>query len=374
MRRALPLLLGLTLLAYATSASGQGLNDIPSPDEIRSTQAKPLRIDWPAAGDVVKVPFTVTGVAAPGARLELWVGGQLERKFIADANGRFNTAISKATDPKIEIRHVDKGSEPLATASVEVVFAGAAGPVAAADRPSDAEPAEQIDPFESQPQTPSKPEGLPRVSELGTGTGSAAPVPPPPSKTSAAFSETEGSTMSGDVATGVTEVEAPPLRRRTPARTTRYFAEAGVGLASGLVLGFGGVMLGGAIGLATTDGFAAIGFAVIGGLTGAVVGVPLGVVLVGNAMDGNGKWWAAVVGEVAGIALATMISVPYANAVFDGTVPVLLYMLLPTFGAAAGYELTSDPSRQDAELGARLSPSIGRTADGDMTFGFQLRF
>lgn len=375
----------------AMPAASQDLDDIPSPEELGSADATggPLRIDWPADGDAVKTPFTVSGVAPPGARLELRLGEQLERVFLADANGRFNTPVSrKSTADEIWIHEVDRNGKRVRSVSVAVVWAGDATPLAApeqtnaapavdppaaasADEPEPTEPVEDIDPFGKKTHTAS---GLPRVSEIDdVDSLDVAPIPPSPADLT--FDEPQAEDAPADVTAPAEAAVVTVPSRRPPPRGARMAAEAGLGLVGAAALGFGTALLGFGLGAATGDGYGALALGALGGLTGWVVGLPIGVVFAGSLMDGNGKWYATVAGEAAGILIGLLFTSSYTG--YSEFPPLFTLVTLPLVGAVTGYELTSDHSASQAAAAKRmqtLRPTITPTRDGGFAFGFNLRF
>lgn len=350
MRRPPAVLLACLVLLVAHAAAAQDMNDIPPPGELAGDQSTQLRVESPVDGEVVQAPFAITGVAAAGARLELWLDGELERKFIADASGRFSTPVPRVAET-IELHRVDGRGERLASVGVAVSFGGAAAAREPGDRPVD-EPDEVGEQGREKKVT-----GLPRVEELDQDVSSLTPI---------------GAELAPEPAV---EDQAPVRHRKTPSRGVRGVAEAGVGLATAVSTGFAGALIGGVIGLASNDPFAAIGGAAIGGLAGLVIGLPLGVVITGNAMDGNGKIWATIAGEVTGILIGGLITAAYSANNFDGTVPVFVMATFPTVGAVLGYELSSDPSaRRAKEQTGAWRPVIRPTGDGGFALGLSATF
>ena len=352
----------------APHAQAQDLDDVPPPEELgAATTQTPLRIDWPQSGDSVKVPFTVTGVAAPGARLEIWIGDQLERVFLADANGRFNTAIPKGSGGDISVHQVDKRGDRVQSTSVSVIWAGAAPQLDPQDVSAVEAGSEQAPDAVVVGETSSTASGLPKVSDLGSD-------PPAPGDPFTPGADTRLSTAPGDVdasAADGTEVTAPS---RPPAsRGVRGLAEAGGGVAGATLFGFGGLIVGGLAGFILDGGqiwFGTLILGSMGALIGMAVGLPAGVVFVGKKLDGNGKWWAVLLGEAAGFTLGFGL----ANACFGCTAGVLTVIVLPVVGAVLGYELTSDASASAARGLRALRPTLVPTSDGKPVVGVGFRF
>lgn len=388
LRRLLGLICVIGLLLCASTASAQD-GSIPRPEEIEAgEELAPIRIDAPTDREQVKTPFTVSGSAPRGARLELWIGDTLDRVFQADAQGRFTAPVSREVpaDTRIYVHQVGPRGQRLQSSSVEVNFTGdRAGLVGVERVDPDAAPDAPSDPTSPQPETPSvetTPEGIPRTAAVDLETLEAAPAPPPVAEAipSADSSPTETDTQV-DAETD-SEVAATPYiyRRPPPNRVLRGTAEA--------LGGFGGAVVGASLlglvgagfGLAVDPtGWTALPALIVGGVVGYAAGIAIGVTAIGYAFDGNGKVWAVVLGEVAGIALGGVVTaVSVAASPFgDPGVGGLSMIVFPILGAVLGYELTSDRSRRAAkEVSTALVPFAAPTDDGRWVLGpaFRLTF
>lgn len=351
----------------------------PRPVAAQTGEPAPLTIESPVDGEAVETPFTVLGVAPPGAQLELWVGAALERVFRADSNGRFSAAVTEDLAGTTEITVHVVGSRGAHTQSVSIsVSWGGDAPTRAPElvgkppippRPGESTAAERApDPVAPKADVAARDantsEDLPSADELIVAPGE----PPPP----ATASETLGTRApADDVAVDDQEVL---VYRTPPARGVRGLAEAGAGLAlgvsGGFVLGLGGLGLG----IATDAGFATIGYMVIGGLIGYAVGIPIGVMIAGNAMQGNGKVVAVILGEILGTVAAIAVTIPVANSGGSGAAPLLMFATLPVLGSVLGYELTSDASRFEQQ-GMTLRPAVTPSRDGrGATAGLRVTF
>jgi hypothetical protein len=369
-RVALAVLTLMFAFLVSATATGQASNDIPRPEELQaaSDRAEPLRIDSPREGDTVQIPFTVTGMASPGARLELWVGSALDRVFMADANGRFTSAVARSSPgEKIWVHQIDGGGKRIQSVGVAVAWGGAANPLAAQPLRDTApgRPTDDVDP--SAPD--STPEALPTVNDLGS--TSLGDTPPPPPSTDA-FDPPAKPASAAEIPQLHDNAPPPVLRKRTPPRPVRALAEAGLGFGAGIVVGAAAGALGFGIGLASGDIFVAAILGSFGLFGGWLGGIPLGVVLGGKLMDGNGSVLATIGGEAIG--LVASLALTAATPDGGGAVSVLV---LPLAGAIAGYELTSDASASQAaaQKGLQsLRPTITRTREGKPAFGLSLRF
>lgn len=333
--------------ALASPAMAQEAGDMQTPEELIAS-AQQLVVDWPASGDSVQVPFTVTGRAAPGARLELRLGESLERVFRVDANGRFTAPVTRAAPgmPLI-VRELDGQGTVLQAVQVDVRWGAA--PAAPAEVVVD----ESIDVFGSAPAAPDA--ALPRVSELGED------VPPPHE----VFAEAPVAPEPAEPAV----VQSSGMRSKPPLPLgVRVASESALGLAGAFVGGVGGVLLGVALAPAG-DGWAALGYGLLGGVVGWSVGLPIGVILGGKLARGTGKWYGAVLGEAVGLLFGGLLA--SATAGGDGAVPGLLLIAMPLAGSVTGYELTSTPPAESARA---LRPIIAPAGNGGVTFGFGLRY
>lgn len=359
----------------------QELGDIPRPEELEATgdEDSPLRIEQPRDGADVETPFTVSGTAPAGARLELWLDDDLERVFQADSLGRFTTPVNRPVSPdtKIWIHNVSKAGDRLGSQSVVVNWSGEGDPIDASQTSRTPPPVTAPKELETE-STPD--EGVERSSDipvtedvdLDTLT---APPPPPPVDEAAGLDPFEG-TAAEDSAAGQTpagEVTEYQAQRPQTNRSVRALAEFGIGLGSAFVGALAGGTIGLGLGLGTGDPFAASIIAVLGGFGGWLIGLPIGVTIGGNMLDGNGAWWAAVLGEVAGFLAFVLV----ANTVFNPGVVLFSFLALPTAGAVVGYELSSDPSARAAEAqqtGVQSMRPVIIPSDNGTAFGFGLRF
>jgi hypothetical protein len=305
--------------------------------------------------------------------LELWVGDALDRVFMADANGRFTSAVSRSSPgDKIWVHQIDGGGKRLQSVGISVAWGGAATPLAAqplSDGSTPPPPNNEIDPFAQSPPN-STAGGLPTVEDLG-GSGSLGETPPP-APSAGAFDAPAEQTSERFPTQLEDATTAAPLKP-PPSRGIRALGEAGLGFAGGLVVGFAGALLGVGIGAASNDPWAALGGGVLGALVGATAGIPLGVMIGGKLMDGNGSLLATIGGEAVGI----LLSIGLTALSRDGAGAVS-FLILPVAGAVLGYELTSDDSASGAAAEKRglrsLRPTIAPTAEGKPAFGLSLRF
>ncbi len=384
MRHFASALIAVALLVSSMPAIAQDLGDVPSPDQLEGADASlaPLRIDSPVDGEQVKTPFTVNGAASPGARLELWLGDRLERVFLADANGRFSSAVAAVSAAEIHVHQVDSRGKRLQSASVFVALAGAAPKLAAPVKPPTgaATPVGASEPVPDPPAlVPDPPPpsgatgattsaGLPKVSGLDDTEGTFAPTPPPPS--SDVFApERSDAPVAVEATVAVAPTGGPKVRTE---RWVRVIGESGGGLAGAAVFGLVGVLAGAGIGAAAApDSFAPLIGGVFGGIGGLAIGLPVGVIFTGNLLDGNGKWYAVIAGEALGI----LAGVGTTAACYGCAGGAAMLIVLPIAGAVIGYEITSDASAYDAKHPKLTwTPTVTPTRDGGFTMGFDVRF
>lgn len=165
----------------------------------------------------------------------------------------------------------------------------------------------------------------------------------------------------------------------------RVFAELGMGVLAGLIGGTAGGFAGAGIGAAIGNESFFSGSGLYGGLIGhtivALALIPATISWAGTWLDGRGDVSAAYLGELVGLALeGALIAAAFAvpgdangpliGCAFAGAI------LLPLFGAIAGYEISddtnraNDPDGERAESDVQLVPLGGPTADGrGMTIG-----
>lgn len=161
----------------------------------------------------------------------------------------------------------------------------------------------------------------------------------------------------------------------------RVFVELGMGLLAGTFGGMVGGFAGAGIGAASANepfwSSAGLGGGLVGHAVVALGIMPLAVAGSATWLDGRGDVWAAYVGElVGGGAAAGLIAL--ALAAPDpalGTLAGFGAILLPLFGAIAGYEISDDVNRaagarQDGNDTVAWMPTVSPTADGQgMTAG-----
>lgn len=379
----------LLLCLWCGNASAQQPDSIPRPDELGSASEDevPVRILEPAEGAEIETPFTVSGTAPAGARLELWIGDTLERVFQADAKGRFTAPVSREVphSSSIYVHQVGPRGKRVQSASVDVRWAGektATPTEKLVGKPPVDDSLVAEDPDPAPPATLTAPDDIPRTEDVDLETLDRAPVPPPVSEASggldpfaAADEAPVASSATSVQTTGRATTPIEPEWSR-PARAT-LTSLAGLGGGVGLALGAGALFA--LIGVAAYPGSdAPLYFAIFGVAAGWVVGIPLGVMLAGRALDGNGKVWGAILGMLAGNLAAGVMSGAFAAAA--PAIGAFAVFTFPAIGSAIGYELTSDPSRRAAEARQRgigsleLVPFVAPTSDGGHTSGIGARF
>lgn len=180
------------------------------------------------------------------------------------------------------------------------------------------------------------------------------------------------------------ELAEPALevrRSNDPHVVERVFVELGMGLLAGTLGGMVGGFAGAGIGAFSANAPFWSGPGLYGGLIGhgivAISIIPLAVGGAATWLDGRGDVWAAYVGELVGIAGAaglTALALSFDEpalwvTAFAGVI------LLPVFGAIAGYEISDDVNRaagarEEGDDAVAWMPTASPTADGQgMTAG-----